>query len=146
VVREYEQNVAETLWICLDTRGEPGEAAEAAVETAASLAARAFRVGKSFGLAADGILIEAGHGPGQVERILNALARLDFGPFHARPLPPVSPRQCVLITLSPGSGAGFGKVLVPQPQGEWEPAGPPRVGEDPAPARGIGLVPPGATP
>jgi uncharacterized protein (DUF58 family) len=146
VVREYEQNVAETLWICLDTRGEPGEEAEAAVETAASLTARAFREGKSFGLATDGILIEAGHGPGQVERILNALARLDFGPFHTRPLPPVSPRQCVLITLSPGSGVGFGEVLVPQPQGEWDPAGPPRVGGDLAPARGIGLVPPEATP
>ncbi|MGW8266697.1 MAG: DUF58 domain-containing protein, partial [Longimicrobiales bacterium] len=98
VVREYEENAAETLWICLDTRGEPGEEAEAAVEVAASLAARAFKEGKRFGLATDGILIEVGQGPGQMECVLNALAGVDFDPAKALPVPPDAPRRCVLVT------------------------------------------------
>ena len=112
VVKEYEQNVAETLWICLDTRGPPGESAEAAVETAASLAAKAYFEGKRFGFATTGATIEPGHGPGQLERVLNALARVDFGPNNPRPLPPVSPMRCVLVTMSPSAGGSFGDVVL----------------------------------
>jgi uncharacterized protein (DUF58 family) len=113
VVREYEQNDAETLWVCLDARGEPGEGAEAAVETAASLAARAFQEGKRFGYAGPGATVEAGQGPGQLERILDALARVDFQPNHPSPKPPVHPRQCVLVTLSPASRGNYGDFIVP---------------------------------
>jgi len=113
VVREYEQNDAETLWICLDTRTEPGDRAEAAVETAAALAARAFQEGKRFGYAGPGASVEAGQGPGQMERVLDALARVDFQPDNPAPLPPVHPRQCVLVSISAGKGAGFGDVIVP---------------------------------
>jgi uncharacterized protein (DUF58 family) len=113
VVREYEQNDAETLWVCLDARGEPGERAEAAVETAASMAARAFREGKRFGYAGPGVSVEAGQGPGQLERVLDALARVDFHPSHPRPQPPVPPRMCVLVTLSPASRGDFGDFIVP---------------------------------
>jgi len=114
VVREYEQNLAETLWICLDTRGEAGDPAEAAVETAASLAAQAFQGGKRFGLATTGATIEPGHGPGQLERVLDALARVDFSPSDPPLLPPVAPSRCVLVALSAGAGPSFGDVIVPQ--------------------------------
>lgn len=111
VVKEYEQNVAETLWICLDTRGPPGELAEDSVETAASLAAKAYFEGKRFGFATTGATIEPGHGPGQLERVLNTLARVDFCPANPHPQPPVSPQRCVLVTLSPSAGGAFGEVV-----------------------------------
>jgi uncharacterized protein (DUF58 family) len=41
VIREYERDGAETRWICLDTRVEQSDAAEVAVEVAASLCAQA---------------------------------------------------------------------------------------------------------
>jgi uncharacterized protein (DUF58 family) len=115
VVREYEQNVAETIWICLDTRGEPGGGAEAAVETAASLAAKAVREGKRFGFASPGVTVDPGHGPGQLEAILDALARVQFDPHAPRLVPPVSPRRCVLVALSGTSGPSFGSLVVPAP-------------------------------
>ena len=114
VVREYEQNLAETLWICLDTRGEAGELAEAAVETAAALSARALQAGKRFGFSCPGRTIEPGHGPGHLERVLDALARLDFKPLDPAPRPTVAPSQCVLVTNNPGAGSSFGDTIVPR--------------------------------
>ena len=113
VVREFEQDDAETLWLCLDARGEPGERAEAAVEMVASLAARAYLEGKRFALVTPSLTVEAGEGAGQLERILDALARVDFNPGSRRPRPPVAPRRCVLVTLSPESGHTFGDILTP---------------------------------
>ena len=113
VVREYEQDSAETLWLCLDTRGDPGDGAEAAVEMAASLAAQAFRGGRRFGLVSQGQIIEAGLGPGQLERILGVLARVDFSPDAPQSLPPISPGQCVLVSLGAGAGHGFGDHYSP---------------------------------
>jgi uncharacterized protein (DUF58 family) len=113
VVREYEQGDAETLWLCLDTRGEPGERAEVAVEMVASLAARAFRQGRRFGFVSSDLSIEAGLGPGQLERVLGALARIDFAPDAPGPSPPISPLRCVLISLQPGVGGGFGDLYSP---------------------------------
>ena len=55
VVREYERDSADTLWLCLDLRAAPGEAAELACEIAATLAARAARLGERFGLATNEI-------------------------------------------------------------------------------------------
>jgi uncharacterized protein (DUF58 family) len=117
VVKEYEQNLAETLWICLDTRGEAGDPAEAAVETAAALTARAFQTGKRFGFSSPGLNIEPGHGPGHLERILDALARVDFSTHNPLPLPPVAPLQCVLVTIRAEAGSSFGEVVTPQPRG-----------------------------
>jgi len=114
VVKEYEENRGETLWICLDTRAKSGARAEDAVETAASLAARAYREGRRFGFSAPSFTVEPGQGPGQLERVLNALARVDFHPDDPRPTPPTSPRRCVLVSLTPNAGAGsFGDVMVP---------------------------------
>lgn len=110
VVREYERDGAETRWICLDTRGQPDEAAEVAIEVAASLAARASRRGRPFALAAGGTIVDSGRGPGQLERILDVLARVDFDPDSPVPVPPVSPARCVLVTLE--VAPGFGDVLI----------------------------------
>jgi uncharacterized protein (DUF58 family) len=113
MVREYEQSDTGTLWICLDARGEPGEMAEAAVETAASLAAMAFQVGKPFGYVGPGVTVEVGQGPGHLERVLDALARVDFEP-HLPPLrPPVSPRHCLLISPFSQVRGDYGEVIVP---------------------------------
>jgi uncharacterized protein (DUF58 family) len=111
VVREYEQNVAETLWICLDLRGQPGDLAEYAVETAASLSARIFQAGRRFGFSCSEATIEPGQGPGHLERVLHALARVDFNPLNPGPVPPVNPSQCVLVTIQPGPGSNFAEVI-----------------------------------
>jgi uncharacterized protein (DUF58 family) len=117
VVREYDESNAETLWICLDHRGRPGQRAEAAVEMAASLAARAFRQGRRFGFAYSGGMIEAGLGPGQLERILGALARIQFSTDSGPLTPPADPRHCVLVSLRPGAGPQFGDVYTPPSDG-----------------------------
>jgi uncharacterized protein (DUF58 family) len=113
VVREYEQNETEALWLCLDTRGKPGDRAEIAIEMVASLAAGAFREGRRFAFVTPGQTVEPGLGPGQLERILSALARVDFTSDAPNPLPPVSPRQCVLVTTRPGASHGFGDIYSP---------------------------------
>jgi len=113
VVREYEQNVAETLWICLDTRGEAGDEAETAVETAAALAAGAYHAGKRFGFSTPRVTIEPGQGPGHLERVLDALARVEFAPGAPSPLPPVDPSRCVLVTAHATGGLRFGEVILP---------------------------------
>jgi len=119
VVREYEQNVTDTVWICLDLRGKPGDLAEDAVETAASLSARAFQAGKRFGFSCTGANIEPGQGPGQLERVLHTLARVDFEPLKPRPVPPVDPSHCVLVTIYPGSGSYFGDVVSLREGSRW---------------------------
>jgi uncharacterized protein (DUF58 family) len=106
VVREYERDGSETRWICLDTRGHPDEAAEVAVEVAAALAARAAAQGRPFALVAGHALLEPGHGPGQLERALDILARADFSPHGPAPTPPVDPAACVLVSVHPRGGFG----------------------------------------
>ncbi len=121
VVREYERDGAETRWVCLDTRGEPDEAAEVAIEVAASLAARESAHGRPFALAVGETVVDPGHGPGQLERILDVLARVDFEPDGPIPVPPVSPASCVLVTLE--GAAGFGDVLTVDRDAHLDPEG-----------------------
>jgi len=106
VIREYERDGAETRWICLDTRGEPSEASEVAVEVAASLAGRSVSEGRPFGLAAGSAVLEPGEGPGQLERALGILARVDFSPEEPDPDPPVSREGCVLVAVHRQQGWG----------------------------------------
>lgn len=110
VVREYEPEAEDALWVCLDAAGLPGDAAEAAVETAASLAARGLRGGLALGFATQGHRFPPAPGDAQLERILDVLARLDFRPDLPPLLPPAGGERCVLVTASGRRSAGFGVV------------------------------------
>ena len=104
VVREYERDASETLWIALDLRAEGSGAAEAAVEIAASLAARAVARGERVALATNDIIVDPGSGAGQLERILEALARARFRADAPQLEPPVSRLDCVAVTTTDGTG------------------------------------------
>lgn len=116
VIREYERDSSDTLRICLDLRAEPGPRAEAAVEVAASLAAQASRGGTRFGLTTPDVHLEPASGPGQLEWVLDALARVDFDPRSAPVRPRVHPSQCVLVSARGDRGGGFGDVYTPLPE------------------------------
>lgn len=116
VIREYERDGSETLRICLDLRAEPGPRAEAAVEVVASLAAEALRRGRRFGLTTPGLHLEPSSGAGQLERVLDALARVDFDPRSAEVRPRVHPSQCVLVAARGAAGGAFGDVYTPLPE------------------------------
>lgn len=120
VLRQYERDGAETRWICLDTRGEPGDAAEVAIEVAASLAAGAVAQHRPFGLAAGGELLEAGDGAGHLERALDLLARVDFDPSDPAPSPPVAPEACVVVGID--VQGGFGDAIAVGPDAVYDEA------------------------
>lgn len=105
VVREYDRDASDTLWICLDLASEPGESAEIAVEIAAGLAARATASGRRHGLAAGDEVIHPGVGRGHLERTLECLARVDFDATSPPPSPPVDPSACVLVGTRARPGA-----------------------------------------
>lgn len=109
VVREYERDGAETRWICLDLRAEPGEAAEVSVEVAAAIAARAAGEHRPFALVAGAEVLAPSDGAGQLERALDVLARVDFSLDAPAPAPPVPPESCVLVSVD--WRPGFGDVL-----------------------------------
>lgn len=113
VVREYDRDVSETLWVCLDLRGEPDEQAETAVEIAASLCAQASAQGLRYGLAAGDSIIAPDAGVGHLERVLDGLARVDFSP-HADFTPPHGDlAECVLVSMNPRPGA-WAEVHLPE--------------------------------
>lgn len=114
VIREYELDGAETRWICLDTRGEDGDAAEVAIEIAAALAAGAVAERRPFALSAGAARLDAGEGLAHLERALDMLARVDFGPTEPAPRPPVAPQQCVLVSVH-GSAEPFADVFAVEP-------------------------------
>lgn len=110
VVREYDRDASETLWICLDTGTSPGEAAEDAADIAGSLAGAAARDGRPFALVAGRGLIAPGLGPAHLEAVLDALARVDFEPGAPAPEPPIHPSACVLVTAGAVRGADWADV------------------------------------
>jgi uncharacterized protein (DUF58 family) len=114
VVREYEADANEELWICLDTRGEPGDDAEVLVEIAASLAAHAAQEGRRFGMSAAGKVVPAASGPGHLELVLDTLARVDFRPDAPPPAPPAEAPRAVLVSMSGQAGGGFVRTFTPQ--------------------------------
>lgn len=100
VLREYEREGAEALWICLDLRSDPEDAAEEAVEVSASLAARAMAEARSFALVAGDVVVDAGEGAGQLERVLDALARVAFRPDAPGSVAPVDPELCLMVSAN----------------------------------------------
>jgi uncharacterized protein (DUF58 family) len=110
VLREYERDGAETRWICLDLASDPGDPAEVAVEAAASLAAEAMGEGRSFALVAGATVVDPGEGAGQLERVLDVLARASFSPGAPFPDPPVDPGSCILVSVD--GVPGFGDAVV----------------------------------
>jgi uncharacterized protein (DUF58 family) len=104
VVREYERDAAETLWLAVDLRTAASDAAENAIEIAASLAARATARAERVALITNDTIIDPGSGGGQLERILDALARARIRP-DAPTLPaPVSRQECVLVSVNSAPG------------------------------------------
>ncbi len=110
VLREYERDGAETRWIWLDLASDPGDPAEVAVEAAASLAAQAMAEGRSFALVAGASVVDPGEGAGQLERVLDVLARVTFRPGAPAPHPPVDPESCILVSVD--GAPGFGDSVV----------------------------------
>lgn len=104
VVREYERDASETLWLVLDLRAEDGEAPEVAVEIVASLAARTIARGERVALVTNDVIVDPGSGNGQLERILDALARVQFRRDAPQVVPPVSRMECVAVTATDASG------------------------------------------
>jgi uncharacterized protein (DUF58 family) len=100
VVREYERDESDTLWLCLDLRAEPGDLAETAVEIAAALAARAHQNGERFGLVTSDIHVDAGAGVAQLDYVLDALASARFRLDASAPVPHAAHADCVLITAN----------------------------------------------
>ena len=113
MAREYDQDTAETICICLDTRGEPGDAAEAAIEVAAAMAAQAYRVGRRFGITTCISDLAPGGGSGQLERVLDLLARVDFDPSSPRLAPLIDPMGCVLVSLAGAQKGSYGDYIDP---------------------------------
>ncbi len=107
VVREYERDSTDTLWLCLPLGAAPSQAGELAIEVVAGLAARAARMGDRFGLATSDVVIDPGTGPGQLEAVLDCLARARFRPNVPAFSPPTDPAHCVLITAGSADGAGY---------------------------------------
>ncbi len=106
VVREYEADGGETRWICLDTRQDPDEPAEVAVEVVAALLAGAVAQQRAFALVAGDVVLEPGQGVAHMERALDILARVDFDPSNPAPSPPVPSDACVLVAVRPSPGWG----------------------------------------
>ena len=122
VVREFERDRAELLWLCIDLRTDDESLAEHVAETAASVAASALRQGRPVGLAAGEMTVPPAAGAGQRDRLLDAIARCQFVADAPRTALPAAPGACVLVTPAGASAtADWGDVLVVAAEAEVEP-------------------------
>ncbi|HEX6559375.1 MAG TPA: DUF58 domain-containing protein [Longimicrobiales bacterium] len=110
VVREYERDASETLWLAVDLQTADEEAGEAAIETAAALAARTIARGERLALVTNDVVVDPAAGTGQLEAVLEALARARLRPAAPALQPPVPQVDCVLISTREISG--YGDVFV----------------------------------
>jgi uncharacterized protein (DUF58 family) len=111
VVREYERDAAETLWLALDLRTANTDAGEVAIEIAASLAARAVGRGERVALITNDTIIDPGAGGAQLERVLDTLARARLREDAPALAPPVSRQDCVLVATQ-AANADWGDVFI----------------------------------
>lgn len=111
VVREYERDQAQALWLCLDLAAPAGAEAEVAVEIIAALAAAAAARGSPIGLQTADRRVALGSGAANLEQILEELARAHFRPDAPRLVPPAPPHECVLVTAARSTPPGWGDVF-----------------------------------
>ena len=104
VVREFERESAETLWLALELRAHDTEAAEQAIEITASLAARAVGRGERVALITNDVVLDPGAGGAQLERVFDALARARIRADAPAMKVPVAQQQCVHVSAQPGAG------------------------------------------
>lgn len=104
VVREFERESAETLWLALELRTPESEAAEQAIEITASLAARAVARGERVALVTNDVVIDPGAGGAQLERIFDALARARIRADAPTMKMPVAHQQCVYVAVHHAAG------------------------------------------
>jgi uncharacterized protein (DUF58 family) len=107
VVREYDRESGDVYWICLDTHTVSEQAGEIAVEVAAALAAGAVARGDQFGFACRDGSVGPGSGPGQLDAVLDVLARVTMSIGGGVQLP-AAPAECILVTAAPSPAPGFG--------------------------------------
>lgn len=100
VVRDFERDDSDVIWICLDPDSSAGDRGERAVEIAASLAAGAARRGRRFGLATAEATITPGTGEAQLGQVLDLLARVELSPGAPLPPLPAAPESCVLVSAT----------------------------------------------
>lgn len=112
VVREYDQDAGDAVWVVLDTAYPADDVAEAALEMAASLCARAAARGRGFALMAGAQVVEPGMGDAHLERVLDTLARVDFSPDTSTRWAAPSD-QAVLVTPGDSVHPAGGPVLRP---------------------------------
>lgn len=124
VLREFDRDASESLWLSLDVSTPEGDASEHAADLAASLAARLLREGSPVALHAGHGFVPPGSGPGQLERILDAIARVDFG--TAEGAPPVPRARCVRITAG-DRASGWADTILARGASPTPAAGPPEV-------------------
>lgn len=110
VVREYERDASETLWIALDLATDDVDAGEVAIEMAAALAARTVARGERLALVTNDVVVDPGAGAGQLENVLEALARAHLRADAPMLQPPVAYIECVLVATR--STPGYGDVFI----------------------------------
>jgi uncharacterized protein (DUF58 family) len=104
VVREYEREANETLWLALELRTSEVDGAEASIEIVAALAARSIARSERVALVTNDTIIDPASGGAQLERILDGLARARVR-ADAPPLSvPVARQECVLVAVQPPAG------------------------------------------
>lgn len=107
LVREYEDPRARELTLVLDNEDDPspmGNVArqEAKVRRAASLATHFIRVGYRVALVTRDLQIEGGAGEAHLDRLLRALALLQFSRRPGRALPQL-PTDALWVEVSPSA-------------------------------------------
>jgi uncharacterized protein (DUF58 family) len=115
VVREFDRESAETLWLALELRTGDEEGAEQLIETAASLAARSVARGERVALVTNDVIIDPGSGAAQLERIFDALARARVRADAPAMKVPLAAQECVLLAVQPAAGE-WADVFTPQGQ------------------------------
>jgi uncharacterized protein (DUF58 family) len=114
VIREYERDTGESVWIGVDLRAPDDAAGDVVVEIAASLAASAHRQGRAFGVVTPDEQLSLGSGTAQLERVLDLLARSVFRPDVSAPVPPLERGAVVLVTRECRGEEEWGAAITPQ--------------------------------